>query len=181
LSSKRLNMQLNNSGPSNRKSLQFLFKNSTVIHLLALFKSTTACPLMCRLHANQDCSFLAVHWYRYALCFQTSRSLHRVRQIDMSIASIYSEQLIMTDTNCRMMATERRYSRREDILTQTQALSFCFKSSRASQTLFDLCCCKTWIKKTSKVCTFRNATNFRHFEAIFHKTSLIKRKIHVLL
>jgi len=131
LSSKRLNIHLNNSGPSSRKSLEFLFKNSTVIHLLAHFKSTKASPLMCRLHANQDCSFLALHWYKYAVRFQTSRSLHRVRQIDISIASIYLEQLIMTDTNCRMMTAERRYSRREDILTQTQVPSFCFKSSKA--------------------------------------------------
>jgi len=121
-------MHLNNSDPSNRHS-QLLFKNSTMIHLLTLFKSTKASPLSCRLHANQDCSFLALQWYIHAVRFQTSRCLHRVRQIDISIASIYLEQLIMTDTNCRMMAAERRYSRREDILTQTQAPSFCFKSS----------------------------------------------------
>ena len=111
---------------------------------------------MCKRHVNKDCSFLALHWYRYAVRFQTFRSLHRVRQIDISIASIYLEQLIMTDTNCRMMAAERRYSGREDISNQTQVPSFCFKSSRTPLCLSntDLSCFKTWIKKLQKLISF---------------------------
>jgi hypothetical protein len=37
--------------------------------------------------------------------------------IDIWIASIYLEQLIMTYTNCRIMAAGRLYSRREDIFS----------------------------------------------------------------